>query len=125
MPKGTEPEKPRPMITLVHGGPSSASFAHFPGREFRLRCFRPAISCSSQPARRIRPGGGLYPPRIGELAAGLADILAGAEEAARKFPVDVNRLGDRISYGGFMTMWDQSRSAAEEFLSASRISSDV
>lgn len=111
LPMGAEGDRPRPMITYVHGGPSSAWTPRFP---------RPGL-----PADLVQAGYIVFEPNPrGSYGQGEAftaanrrdfgggdftDILAGVDAVAQSFPVDGNRLGIAgFSYGGFMAMWASS-----------------
>ena len=98
-----------PMITIVHGGPSSASMPGY-------------LSPNSLNAALLRAGYYVFLPNPrGSYGQGeaftaankrdfgggdLRDILAGIDAVERVAPVDDNRLGlGGCSYGGFMAMW--------------------
>jgi dipeptidyl aminopeptidase/acylaminoacyl peptidase len=113
MPTGTEPEKPRPMITLVHGGPSSAWTPKFPRPGVPTALLQAGyIVFEPNPRGSYGQGEDFTIANRRDFGGGdFADILAGAEEVARRFPVDIDRLGiTGFSYGGFMTMWAATHS---------------
>ena len=98
-----------PMITLVHGGPSSASMPNY-------------LSETSLNAALLKAGYYVFLPNPrGSYGQGeaftaankrdfgggdLRDILAGIDAVERLAPIDDTRLGlGGCSYGGFMAMW--------------------
>ncbi|RXD02120.1 S9 family peptidase [Sphingomonas sp. UV9] len=98
-----------PMITLVHGGPSSASMPGY-------------LSETSLNAALLKAGYYVFLPNPrGSYGQGeaftaankrdfgggdLRDILAGIDAVERLAPIDDKRLGlGGCSYGGFMAMW--------------------
>jgi dipeptidyl aminopeptidase/acylaminoacyl peptidase len=98
-----------PMITIVHGGPSSASSPNY-------------LSANSLNAELVKAGYYVFLPNPrGSYGQGqaftaankrdfgggdLRDILAGIDAVERVAPVDDKRLGlGGCSYGGFMAMW--------------------
>jgi dipeptidyl aminopeptidase/acylaminoacyl peptidase len=107
-PSGVTGSTPRPMITDVHGGPSSA--------------FTPRYVFGDTDTALLAKGYYVFKPNPrGSYGQGLAfanrnyrdfgggdlrDILAGVTRVTRSAPVDPQRLGIMgHSYGGFMTMW--------------------
>jgi dipeptidyl aminopeptidase/acylaminoacyl peptidase len=104
-----EPAQGRlPMVTIVHGGPSSVTtptFGDDPFAEALLRrgtaVFRP------NPRGSFGQGEAFAMANVRDFGYGdLRDILAGIDAAAKLAPIDLDRLGIAgHSYGGFMTMW--------------------
>jgi len=107
-PVNADPAAKAPMITVVHGGPSSANVPNF-------------LSTGGLPSL-IRAGYYIFLPNPrGSYGQGeaftmanrrdfgggdLRDILAGIDAVEKVAPVDDNRLGlTGGSYGGFMAMW--------------------
>jgi len=105
----TPPAGKAPMITMVHGGPSSASVPGY-------------VTPTSMNGELVKAGYYVFLPNArGSFGQGeaftaankrdfgggdLRDILAGIDAVERIAPVDDNRLGlGGCSYGGFMTMW--------------------
>lgn len=105
----TPPAGKAPMITLVHGGPSSASMPGY-------------LSETSLNAALLKAGYYVFLPNPrGSYGQGeaftaankrdfgggdLRDILAGIDAVERLAPIDDTRLGlGGCSYGGFMAMW--------------------
>jgi len=112
-PRGRSRENPRAMITLVHGGPSSAWTPRFlrPGLAAAL-LEAGYIVFEPNPRGSYGQGEAFTAANRRDFGGGdFADILSGVEAVARRFPVDVNRLGiTGFSYGGFMTMWAATHS---------------
>jgi len=107
-PLTAEPGRKAAMVTIVHGGPSSANTPYFFG--------------DNGPADMIKAGYYVFLPNPrGSFGQGeaftaankrdfgggdLRDILAGIDAVEKIAPVDDDRLGlTGGSYGGFMAMW--------------------
>ena len=108
-PKSADPARKAAMVTIVHGGPSSANTPSY-------------IAGSSGPAALLDAGYYVFMPNPrGSFGQGeaftaanrrdfgggdLRDILAGINAVEKIAPVDDARLGlTGGSYGGFMAMW--------------------
>ena len=108
-PKAADPARKAAMVTIVHGGPSSASTPSY-------------IAGGSGPAALLDAGYYVFMPNPrGSFGQGeaftaanrrdfgggdLRDILAGIDAVEKIAPVDDARLGlTGGSYGGFMSMW--------------------
>lgn len=108
-PTNFDASKRYPMITVIHGGPSSAAGSSF-------------MTESSQQAELSRDGYFVFMPNprgsygqgeaftranIKDFGHGdLRDIMAGVDTVIARYPIDGKRLGvTGWSYGGFMTMW--------------------
>jgi dipeptidyl aminopeptidase/acylaminoacyl peptidase len=100
-----------PMITWVHGGPSSASLPRWPVQWTYARAM--ALSAHgyfifySNPRGSYGKGEAFTRANVRDFGGGdLRDILTGVDEVVKTRPVDAGRLGIAgWSYGGFMTMW--------------------
>lgn len=107
-PRGADPKRRAPMISVVHGGPAAAS--------------EPSFVEGGTTADLIRAGYYIFMPNprgsFGQGAAftaanrrdfgggDLRDILTGIDAVEQVAPVDGTRLGlTGGSYGGFMAMW--------------------
>lgn len=113
LPARTARENPRPMITMVHGGPSSAWTPRFPRPGLGLALLEAGyIVFEPNPRGSYGQGEVFTAANRKDLGGGdFADILTGIEAVARAFPVDLNRLGiTGFSYGGFMAMWASTHS---------------
>jgi dipeptidyl aminopeptidase/acylaminoacyl peptidase len=97
-----------PLITVVHGGPASASIPRFygPGTDRALLEAGYALFLPN-PRGSFGQGEVFTAANVRDLGHGdLRDILAGIDAVERQAPIDDGRLGIRGgSYGGFMTMW--------------------
>jgi dipeptidyl aminopeptidase/acylaminoacyl peptidase len=100
-----------PMIVHIHGGPSSAYPATFPGlgSSAQIAALSQAGYFVFMPNPRGSYGQGEAFTRanVKDFGRGdLRDIMSGVDTAIRRYPIDGNRLGIKgWSYGGFMTMW--------------------
>ena len=110
---GTPATARQPMITLVHGGPASASTPRFPWVG-PVAAFLKAGYYVFQPNPRGSYGQGeaFVRANVKDFGGGdLSDIQAGVDKAIAAAPVDGQRLGIYgHSYGGFMTMWTVTHS---------------
>jgi dipeptidyl aminopeptidase/acylaminoacyl peptidase len=97
-----------PLITVVHGGPASATTPHFygPGTDRVLLEAGYALFLPN-PRGSFGQGEAFTVANVRDLGHGdLRDILAGIDMVEREAPIDPDRLGIMGgSYGGFMTMW--------------------
>jgi dipeptidyl aminopeptidase/acylaminoacyl peptidase len=107
-PAGAVPTAKQPMITIVHGGPSSASIPHFPwGDEPDLFARNGYWVFLPNPRGSYGQGEAFTRANVRDFGGGdLRDILAGIDAVEKQAPIDDARLGIYgHSYGGFMTMW--------------------
>lgn len=109
-PANYNPAKKYPLITMVHGGPSSAVTPHWPGVGYGGVPFSAMGYFVFMPNPRGSYGQGekFTQANIKDFGYGdLRDILAGLDTIEKRLPVDPNRIGlTGWSYGGFMTMFD-------------------
>lgn len=107
-PRDTDPKASAPMITIVHGGPASASTPRFETQGMTA-VYLNAGYYVFMPNPRGSFGKGEAFTRANRRDFGggdLRDILAGITAVEKIAPVDENRLGlTGGSYGGFMAMW--------------------
>jgi dipeptidyl aminopeptidase/acylaminoacyl peptidase len=112
-PSSAAPAAKAPMITIVHGGPASASTPRFPWTGV-VSSFLKAGYWVFQPNPRGSYGQGAAFVRanVRDFGGGdLSDILAGVDAVEKQAPIDDARLGVYgHSYGGFMTMWTVTHS---------------
>ncbi|WP_404710720.1 prolyl oligopeptidase family serine peptidase [Sphingomonas sp. MMS24-J13] len=107
-PAGAVATSKQPMITIVHGGPSSASTPRFPwGDEPDLLSRNGYWIFLPNPRGSFGQGEAFTMANVRDFGGGdLRDILAGIDAVEKKAPIDDARLGIYgHSYGGFMTMW--------------------
>ena len=112
-PANVEPGKTYPMVTIVHGGPSSAVTSRF-GSSGTVYDLLKAGYYVFQPNPRGSFGQGeaFKTSNRRDFGGGdLRDILAGIDAVEKIAPVDDKRLGVfGHSYGGYMTMWTVTHS---------------
>jgi dipeptidyl aminopeptidase/acylaminoacyl peptidase len=97
-----------PLITVVHGGPASATLPRFQGAGLQTRLLERGWGVFlPNPRGSFGRGERFTRANIKDFGHGdLRDILAGIDAAERIAPIDESRLGlTGGSYGGFMTMW--------------------
>jgi dienelactone hydrolase len=97
-----------PLVTVVHGGPSSAFRPSFLGGGLtRLLLEHNYAVLLPNPRGSYGHGEAFTKANVRDFGYGdLRDILAGVEAALRAGPIDADHVGiTGHSYGGFMTMW--------------------
>lgn len=96
-----------PMLTFVHGGPSSAKSSRFVTGLHRALLQRGYALFYPNPRGSYGQGEAFTIANVRDFGFGdLRDILAGVDAAAEAAPIDRERLGIfGHSYGGFMSMW--------------------
>ncbi len=102
------PAGKQPMITIVHGGPSSASTPRFPwSDEPDLFTRNGYWVFMPNPRGSYGQGEAFTRANMRDFGGGdLRDILAGIDAVEKQAPIDDARLGlYGHSYGGFMAMW--------------------
>jgi dipeptidyl aminopeptidase/acylaminoacyl peptidase len=99
---------PRPLITIVHGGPSAAYRPQFVSRGMTRSFLRAGYAVfEPNPRGSFGAGEAFTQANVRDFGYGdLRDILRGIDAAAKIAPIDEHRLGiTGYSYGGYMTMW--------------------
>lgn len=107
-PVNADPAVKAPMITIVHGGPSSANVPNFPSMGGLPSLIRAGYYVFlPNPRGSYGQGEAFTMANRRDFGGGdLRDILAGIDAVEKVAPVDDNRLGlTGGSYGGFMAMW--------------------
>ncbi len=107
-PIGADPAKKAPMITIVHGGPASASVPGFIDRGGAAELVRAGFYVFlPNPRGSYGQGQAFTAANRRDFGGGdLRDILTGIDAVEKVAPVDGARLGLMGgSYGGFMSMW--------------------
>jgi len=107
-PLGPPPAAKAPMITIVHGGPASASTPRYPwGNENSAFIEHGYWVFLPNPRGSYGQGEAFVRANVKDFGGGdLKDILAGIDAVEKQAPIDDRRLGIYgHSYGGFMTMW--------------------
>jgi dipeptidyl aminopeptidase/acylaminoacyl peptidase len=105
-----QPKAPRKgaLITIVHGGPASASEPFFIGRGTVRELLRDGYALfEPNPRGSYGEGEAFTLGNVKDFGYGdLRDDLAGIDAVERIAPIDEARLGIMgYSYGGYMTMW--------------------
>ncbi len=106
------PKGLRPLVTIVHGGPSAASLPAFPRRGVDTALLSAGYDLFlPNPRGSFGHGEAFAAADYRDLGDGpLRDILAGLDGVLRRFPVDPHRLGlFGYSYGGYMALWAPGR----------------
>ncbi len=112
-PAGPMPAARQPMITIIHGGPSSAVTPRFQwGSEIALFAAHGYWIFQPNPRGSYGQGEAFVRANVRDFGGGdLSDILAGIDAVEAQAPIDDARLGVfGHSYGGFMTMWTVTHS---------------
>jgi dipeptidyl aminopeptidase/acylaminoacyl peptidase len=107
-PVNADPAVKAPMITIVHGGPSSANVPNFPSMGGLPSLIRAGYYVFlPNPRGSYGQGEAFTMANRRDFGGGdLRDILTGIDAVEKVAPVDDNRLGlTGGSYGGFMAMW--------------------
>ncbi|MHB1701975.1 MAG: S9 family peptidase [Acidobacteriaceae bacterium] len=108
-PADYDPAKQYPMITMVHGGPSSAVVPRWPGVGYGGVPFSALgyFVFMPNPRGSFGQGEAFTRANVKDLGYGdLRDVLAGLDVLEKKFPIDPKREGlTGWSYGGFATMF--------------------
>ncbi len=102
-----DPAKHYPMVTLVHGGPSSAQSIGWPTRWTATLPSQGYFVFLPNPRGSSGFGEAFVQGNVKDFGGGdLRDILSGVDAALAAAPIDPKRLGIAgWSYGGYMTMW--------------------
>jgi dipeptidyl aminopeptidase/acylaminoacyl peptidase len=95
------------LVTIVHGGPSSAANSTWPGERNAFIASQDWLTFLPNPRGSYGRGEAFTQANIKDFGHGdLRDILSGIDQIEKNFPVDDTRLGMYgWSYGGFMSMW--------------------
>ena len=107
-PVGADPAKKAAMVTVVHGGPASASMPNFIERGATADLLAAGYYIFyPNPRGSYGQGEAFTAANKRDFGGGdLRDILAGVDAAEKAAPIDDARLGLMGgSYGGFMAMW--------------------
>src|SRR5512143_1063093 len=106
--------KPHPMVTVVHGGPTSAYFCHYPltNRWISMLAAAGLVVFLPNPRGSIGRGVAFAEANLDDMGGkDYQDIMAGVGHSVAQGIADPARLGIAgWSYGGFMAMWAVSQS---------------
>jgi dipeptidyl aminopeptidase/acylaminoacyl peptidase len=112
-PVAFDPKVKHALITIIHGGPSSAVTPTYVARgTVRDLIDHGYFVFEPNPRGSYGQGEAFTRANIKDFGGGdLSDILTGIDAVEARAPVDENRLGVMgHSYGGFMTMWTVTHS---------------
>lgn len=106
-PRDFAPGKKYPMVTVIHGGPSSAMTARWPGEQTIMLARAGFFVFMPNPRGSYGQGESFTQANVKDFGYGdLRDVLRGIDTIEATYPIDDTRLGIYgWSYGGFMTMW--------------------
>lgn len=106
-PRSYSPSRKYALVTIVHGGPSSAALSSWPSERTAFIASHDWITFLPNPRGSYGRGEAFTQANVKDFGHGdLRDVLSGIDAIEKHFPVDDHRLGIYgWSYGGFMTMW--------------------
>jgi dipeptidyl aminopeptidase/acylaminoacyl peptidase len=106
-----DPSRRYPMVTMVHGGPSSATVPSFGNRNVSALPSQGYFVLMPNPRGSYGRGEAFTRANIKDFGYGdWRDDLAGVDTAIADAPIDQNRLGLMgWSYGGYMAMWGETQ----------------
>jgi dipeptidyl aminopeptidase/acylaminoacyl peptidase len=107
-PPGTPSDRPAPLVTWVHGGPTSVYNARYYGNgTVGYLAARGFVVFLPNPRGSVGWGRAFAEANVGDLGGkDFGDIQAGIDHLVKTGIVDEGRLGiGGWSYGGFMTAW--------------------
>ena len=106
-PLGFDPSKRYPMVTIVHGGPSSMQHVAWPTRWTAILPSQGYFVFLPNPRGSYGFGEAFVQANVKDFGGGdLQDVLLGVDAALAVAPIDPKRLGiTGWSYGGYMAMW--------------------
>jgi len=114
LPKNYDPARKYPLVVSVHGGPSWACISKWPtgnmGDTTAASLLGWFVLCPN-PRGSYGQGEAFTQGNIKDFGGGdYRDILAGVDAMTNQFPIDTKRIGIRgHSYGGYMTMWAETK----------------
>jgi dipeptidyl aminopeptidase/acylaminoacyl peptidase len=114
LPKDYDPTKKYPLVVSVHGGPSWACMSKWPtgnmGDTTAASLLGWFVLCPN-PRGSYGQGEAFTQGSVKDFGGGdYRDILAGVDAMIKQFPIDTKRIGIRgHSYGGYMTMWAETK----------------
>jgi dipeptidyl aminopeptidase/acylaminoacyl peptidase len=114
LPKDFTPDKTCPLVVNVHGGPSSACASHGDTQGMGLQSAMGYFALCPNARGSYGQGETFTQGNVKDFGGGdFRDILAGIDALSKQYPIDHKRVGIRgHSYGGYMTMWAETRDAS-------------
>ncbi len=110
-PANYDPQKKYPLVVVVHGGPSAACENTWnPWTTGNLSAMGYFVLCAN-PRGSYGQGEAFVRGNVKDFGGGdFHDIMAGVDYVLAHYPVDPKRLGMYgHSYGGYMTMWAETK----------------
>lgn len=114
LPRGYDPGKKYPLIVSVHGGPSWACTSKWQaggmGDTTTASLLGWFVLCPN-PRGSYGQGEAFTQGNVKDFGGGdFRDIMAGVDAISKEYPIDQKKIGIRgHSYGGYMTMWAETR----------------
>jgi dipeptidyl aminopeptidase/acylaminoacyl peptidase len=102
-----------PMVTIVHGGPSSQTVPGFGNRNVSALSSQGYFVFMPNPRGSFGQGEAFTQANVKDFGYGdWSDDMAGIDAALKTAPIDAGRLGLMgWSYGGYMAMWAETQTA--------------
>jgi dipeptidyl aminopeptidase/acylaminoacyl peptidase len=110
-PMAYDPHRRYPMVTIVHGGPSSQTVPGFGSRNVSALSSQGYFVFMPNPRGSFGQGEAFTRANVKDFGYGdWADDMAGIDAALKAAPIDADRLGLMgWSYGGYMAMWAETQ----------------
>ena len=111
LPGDYDAKRKYPLVVHVHGGPAAACSPGWPNSDVGLLAALGYFVLCPNPRGSYGQGEQFTRANMRDFGGGdFRDIMAGADEVLRGFPIDPLRLGiGGWSYGGYMTMWAETQ----------------
>jgi dipeptidyl aminopeptidase/acylaminoacyl peptidase len=111
LPKDFVSGKTYPLIVTVHGGPSAACMSRWDERSLSPLSAMGYFALCPNPRGSYGEGESFTQGNVKDFGGGdFRDIMAGVDAISKQYPIDIRRIGIRgHSYGGYMTMWAETR----------------
>jgi dipeptidyl aminopeptidase/acylaminoacyl peptidase len=111
LPKEYDSGKTYPLVVNVHGGPSWACTSHWDEEEMGPQSAMGYFALCPNPRGSYGQGEAFTQGNVRDFGGGdYLDIMAGVDAISKQYPIDTRRIGIRgHSYGGYMTMWAETR----------------
>ncbi len=110
-PRDFNPHASYPMVTIIHGGPSSETVPSFGNRNLNALASQGYFVFMPNPRGSFGQGEAFTRADVKDFGYGdWRDDLAGIDAALRAAPIDANRVGLMgWSYGGYIAMWAETQ----------------